>query len=66
MVQQVDYATRLPQYDMMIRSVLKAGHVFRTSPDYDDYYQELRLIILLQLMGRYVPSPCKNNSLYRL
>ena len=48
MVQQVDYATQLPQYDMMIRSVLKAGHVFRTSPDYDDYYQELRLIILLQ------------------
>lgn len=66
MVQQVDYATQLPQYDMMICSVLKAGHVFRTSPDCDDYYQELRLIILLQLMGGYVPSPCKNNSLYRL
>ena len=56
MVQQVDYATQLPQYDMMIRSVLKAGHVFRTSPDYDDYYQELRLIIPVSYTHLTLPT----------
>ena len=48
---------------MMIRSVLKAGNVFRTSPDYDDYYQELRLIILLQLMGDYATFNGRPNGM---
>lgn len=49
MVQQVE--ATLEQYELMIRGVLQAGHVYRRSPDFDDYRQELRLMIAERLMA---------------
>lgn len=63
MVQQVE--ATLEQYELMIRGVLQAGHVYRRSPDFDDYRQELRLMIAERLMAGETLTTQHNNELFR-
>lgn len=63
MVQQVE--ATLEQYELMIRGVLQAGHVYRRSPDFDDYRQELRLMIAERLMAGETLTAQHNNELFR-
>lgn len=63
MVQQVEQA--VGGYTLMIHGVLKAGHVYRQSPQYEDYFQELQLLIIERQAQGEVLAPHDNPLLFR-
>ncbi|CAM4250077.1 hypothetical protein [Weissella hellenica] len=44
-------AVKLQEYELLIYGVLKAGGVYRRSINFEDYLQELRLLVLKRLLA---------------
>lgn len=60
-----EVAAKLQQYELLIYGVLKAGGVYRRSINFEDYLQELRLLVLKRLLAGEELQPCDNSALFK-
>ena len=56
---------RWEQYEPIIGGVLKTGHIDWWNVNFDDYRQELRLLILQRLLAGDQLAPTNNSNLFR-
>ncbi|KAA8434758.1 hypothetical protein [Weissella sagaensis] len=60
-----ELAAKLQQYELLIYGVLKAGGVYRHSVNFEDYLQELRLLVLKRLLAGEVFQARDNPTLFK-
>lgn len=58
--------TELHEFERLVGGVLKASGLTRADNQYDDYFQELLLIIWEQLQKQHDLAPKANKQLFRL
>lgn len=60
-----ELAVKLQQYELLIHGVLKAGGVYRRSINFEDYLQELRLLVLKRLLAGEELKTRDNPALFK-